>query len=281
MHALIGSNALRILCAGAACFAAALAAQQPPVDLDLGFTDTPMLPGQKWHVHDSGRPHPPVVSSANVPGTPPPSDAIVLFDGKDLSKWGQKGRGADAGKIVDPKWKVENGYFEIAPRTGDLVTKDKFGDCQLHIEWSEPPDVTGSSQSRGNSGVQIMDRYEIQVLDPWNNPTYADGGAGAIYGAWPPLVNPGRKPGEWNVFDIVFKAPVFDGSNLVTPAYVTILFNGVMVHDHQQILGRTAYRQVAQYRPHGAEEPLSLQDHGYKVRFRNVWIRRLKGYDQP
>ena len=122
MHALKGSNALRILCVGAACFAAALFAQQQPADLDLGFTDTPMLPGQKWHVHDSGRPHPPVVTPADVPGTPPPSDAIVLFDGKDLAQWGQKGRGADAGKIVDAKWKVENGYFEIAPRSGDLVT---------------------------------------------------------------------------------------------------------------------------------------------------------------
>jgi hypothetical protein len=282
MHVLKGPNALRILCAGAACFAAALTAQQPqqpPADLDLGYSDTPILPGQKWHVHDWARPYPPVVKPADVPGTPPPSDAIVLFDGKDLSKWAQKGRGADAGKLVDARWKVENGYFEIAPRTGDLVTRDKFGDCQLHIEWSQPTDVTGTSQSRGNSGVQIMDRYEIQVLDPWNNATYADGAAGAIYGAWPPLVNPGRKPGEWNVFDIVFKAPVFEGSKLVKPAYVTVLFNGVMVHDHQEILGRTAYRQVAKYTAHGAEEPLSLQDHGYRVRFRNVWIRRLKDYD--
>jgi hypothetical protein len=254
--------------------------QQPAANLDLGYSDTPILPGQKWHVHDWARPYPPVVTPADVPGEPPPSDAIVLFDGKDLSKWGQKGRGADAGKLVDAKWKVENGYFEIAPRTGDLVTRDKFGDCQLHIEWSEPPDIAGSSQSRGNSGVQIMDRYEIQVLDPWNNATYADGMAGAIYGTWPPLVNPGRKPGEWNVFDIVFKAPVFDSGKLVTPAYVTLLFNGVMVHDHMQILGRTIYRQVPTYAAHGAEDPLSLQDHGYRVRFRNVWIRKLKGYDQ-
>jgi len=274
MRILKGSAIFAILCAGAAC------AQQAPADADLGFTDTPMLPGQKWHVHDSGRPYPPVVTPANVPGTPPPSDATVLFDGKDLSKWAQAGRGVDAGKLVEPKWTVENGYFEIAPHSGDLATREKFGDCQLHIEWSEPPDVTGSSQSRGNSGVKMMDRYEIQVLDPWNNPTYADGMAGAIYGAWPPLVNPGRKQGEWNVYDIVFKAPVFDGSKLVTPAYLTLLFNGVLVHDHQQILGRTAYREVAQYAPHGPEEPLGLQDHGYKVRFRNVWIRRLKGYDQ-
>jgi hypothetical protein len=280
MQALRGFLLPALLCAGGACCLALLLARPPqqPADADLGFTDTPTLPGQKWHVHDSGRPYPPVVTPADIPGEPAPSDATVLFDGKDLSKWAQKGRGADSGKLVDPKWKVENGYFEIAPRTGDLITRDKFGDIQLHIEWSEPPDVTGHSQSRGNSGVQIMDRYEIQVLDPWNNPTYADGMAGAIYGAWPPLVNPGRKPGEWNVFDIVFKAPVFDGSNLKTPAYVTLFFNGVLAHDHQEILGATAYRQVAHYSPHAAEEPLSLQDHGYRVRFRNVWLRKLKGY---
>lgn len=275
-----GSNIVRILCAGAACFAAGLMAQQP-ADLDLGFTDTPMLPGQPWHVHDSGRPYPRVVTPGDAPGTPPPSDATALFDGKDLSKWGQKARGAGAGKLADAKWTVQNGYFEIAPRSGDLVTRDKFGDCQLHIEWMEPPDVRGSSQSRGNSGVQIMDRYEIQVLDPWNNPTYADGAAGAIYGVWPPLVNPGRKPGEWNVYDIVFRAPVFDGAKVASPAYVTVLFNGVLVQDHKEFLGSTVYRQVGHYTPHGAEEPLSLQDHGYRVRFRNVWIRRLTGSDQP
>jgi hypothetical protein len=240
-----------------------------------------MLPGQKWHVHDSNRPHAPVVTPAAIPAMPPPSDAIVLFDGKDVSKWVQKGRGTDAGKLVDPGWKVENGYFEIAPCTGDLVTRDKFGDCQLHIEWSEPPDIQGSSQSRGNSGVQIMDRYEVQVLDAWNNPTYADGQAGAIYGQWPPLVNPARKPGEWNVFDIVFKAPRFDGSTMVTPGYITLFFNGLLAHDHQASLGTTAYRQVAKYTPHGAEEPISLQDHGYRVRFRNIWVRRLSDYDQP
>jgi len=268
------SNGIGILCAGAACLAAALTAQQP-ADQDLGFTDTPLLPGQPWHVHDSGRPYPRVVTPADVPGTPPPSDAVVLFDGKDLSKWGQKTRGASGGSLPAARWTVQNGYFEILPRSGDLVTRDKFGDCQLHIEWMEPPDVRGSSQSRGNSGVQMMDRYEIQVLDPWNNPTYADGGAGAIYGVWPPLVNPGRKPGEWNVYDIAFKAPVFDGPKVVSPAYVTLLFNGVLVQDHKDFLGSTGYRVVGHYTAHGAEEPLSLQDHGYKVRFRNVWIRKL------
>ena len=132
---------------------------------------------------------------------------------------------------------MENGYFEVAPETGDLLTREKFGDCQLHVEWSEPPDIRGTSQGRGNSGVLLMSRYEIQVLDAVNNPTYADGQAGAIYGQWPPLVNPARKPGEWNVYDIVFEAPQFDGGKLVKPAYFTVFFNGVMVHNRKESHG--------------------------------------------
>jgi len=185
------------------------------------------------------------------------------------------------GELTEPKWKVENGYFEIVPRTGTLITKDKFGDCQIHIEWSEPPDIEGSSQNRGNSGVQIMDRYEIQILDPWNNPTYADGQAGALYGVSPPLVNPGRKPGEWNVYDIVFKAPRFDGSMVVSPAYFTLFFNGLLAYDHLAGMGTTVDGPVPQYTPHDAEEPLTLQDHGHRVRFRNIWVRRLSDFDQP
>src|SRR4051794_6258497 len=175
--------------------AAALSAQTRP-GADLGFTDTPILPGQKWHVHDPARPYPPVVKPGATPGAPP-SDAIVLFDGKDLSKWAQAGRGADSGKIVDPKWPVKDGYFEVGAGTGPLMTRDKFGDIQLHIEWAAPPEVKGSSQGRGNSGILVMGLYEIQVLDTYNNPTYADGHAGAIYGQWPPLANAARPPGEW------------------------------------------------------------------------------------
>jgi len=188
----------------------------------------------------------------------------------------------DTSGSTEPKWKVENGYFEVVPRTGDLITKEKFGDIQLHIEWSEPPDIEGASQGRGNSGVQLMDRYEIQVLDPWNNPTYSDGGAGALYAVSPPLVNPGRKPGEWNVYDIVFKAPRFDGSMVTSPAYVTLFFNGVLALDHVASLGTTVMAHIAQYTPHDAEAPLSLQDHGQRVRFRNIWVRRLTNVvDQP
>jgi hypothetical protein len=239
-----------------------------------------MLPGLPWHVHDPARPHPKVVTPGAVPGAPP-SDAIVLFDGKDLAQWAQAGKGADKGKLVDPKWPVRNGYFEVAPDTGELRTRDAFGDIQLHVEWSEPPDVSGTSQGRGNSGVLLMSLYEIQVLDAYNNPTYADGQAAAIYGQWPPLVNAARKPGEWQTYDIVFEAPKFDGAKLVKPAYQTVFWNGVMVHLHKELMGPMVYRKVAQYTPQPGELPLSLQDHHNPVRYRNIWVRRLAGYDQP
>ena len=260
----------------AALIAAAVVIAQEREQHDLGFTDTPTLPGQPWHVHDSGRPHPAVVTPATVPGAPP-SDAIVLFNGSDLAQWDQHG---DGGKIIDPKWQVRDGHFEVAPGTGDLYTREKFGDCQLHIEWQEPPTVRGTSQDRGNSGVYFMSRYEIQVLDAYQNPTYADGQAGAIYGQWPPLVNPARRPGEWNVYDIAFEAPRFEGDKVARPAYFTVFFNGVLVHNHQASLGATVYREVARYKRHDAEEPLALQDHHHPVWFRNVWIRRVGGYDR-
>jgi hypothetical protein len=263
----------------AALMAAAIAQQSKPGD--LGFTDTPMLPGLPWHVHDPARPHPKVVTPGETSGAPP-SDAIVLFDGKDLSQWTQMGRGADAGKMVDARWKVGSGYFEVAGGTGNLLTREKFGDCQLHVEWASPAVVRGTSQGRGNSGVLLMSRYEIQVLDAYNNPTYADGQASAIYGQWPPLANPARKPGEWNSYDILFEAPRFDGDKLLKPAYVTVLYNGVMVHHHKELMGPMIYRQVAHYTPHESEEPLMLQDHnGDLVRYRNIWIRRPASYDQP
>ncbi|HXK04800.1 MAG TPA: DUF1080 domain-containing protein [Verrucomicrobiae bacterium] len=256
------------------------AAQQQKQLPDQGFTDTPILPGLKWHVHDPARPHPPVVTPGATPGAPA-SDAIILFDGKDLSKWAQDGRGADKGKIVNAQWPVKSGYFEVGPGTGDLFTREKFGDIQLHIEWSEPPDQKGISQAHGNSGVLFMHRYEIQVLGAYKNPTYADGQAGAIYGQWPPLANPARPDGEWQVYDIVFEAPRFENGKVVKPAYQTVFMNGVMLHNHKEVMGAMVYRQVATYAPHGAEEPLALQDHHNPVRFRNIWVRRLRGYDEP
>jgi len=251
---------------------------QPHPNADLGFTDTPMLPNLPYHVHDPDRPHPPVVTPAAVGGGAP-SDALVLFDGKDLSKWQQQGRGAQASQMVDAQWKLGDGYFEVAPHTGNLLTRDKFGDCQLHVEWSSPMEIRGNSQGRGNSGVLLMNLYEIQVLDAWENPTYADGEASAIYGQWPPLAFPARKPGEWNVYDIVFEAPHFEGDRLVKPAFQTVFYNGVVVHNRKELLGPMVYRQVAHYRPHAAELPLGLQDHNNPVRYRNIWIRRLGGYD--
>jgi hypothetical protein len=270
------------LCAGGLFLAMALGAQQKTQQNtgDLGFTDTPILPGQKWHVHDPDRPHPHVVTPGKELGAAP-SDAVVLFDGKNLAQWAQHGRGADRGKILDAQWKVENGYFEVAPGKGDLYTREKFGDCQLHVEWSELPDIGGTSQARGNSGVLLMSRYEIQVLDPYNNPTYADGQASGIYGQFPPLVNPGRKPGEWQTYDIVFEAPRFEGERLVKPAVFTVFFNGVLVHNHKEPIGAMVYRQVAKYTPHDPEESLMLQEHRDRVRYRNIWIRRLAGYDLP
>ena len=165
--------------------------------------------------------------------------------------------------------------------SGDLATKEKFGDIQLHLEWSSPDPPTSTSQGRGNSGVLLMGRYEVQVLDPWHNPTYADGQAAAIYGQWPPLVNAGRKPGEWNVYDIVFEAPHLEGDKVVKPAIITVFFNGVLAQNHKESMGPMIYRQVAHYVAQPAEDSLVLQNHNNPVRYRNIWVRRLNGYDQP
>jgi len=151
----------------------------------------------------------------------------------------------------------------------------------LHVEWASPKEVKFSSQSRGNSGVILMSRYEIQVLDSYNNPTYADGQAGAIYGQWPPLVNATRPPGEWQAYDIIFEAPRFEGAKMLRPAYFTVILNGVLLHNHQPSLGPMVYRQLAHYTPHPAEMPLLLQDHNTPVRYRNIWIRKIGAYDQP
>ena len=246
-------------------------AQHAPV----GYTDTPYLPDGKWRVHDLNRPHPRVITPG-INGSPP-SDAMVLFDGTNLSKW----TGMRRGKPVEPGWKVENGFMECVPESTDLETKDKFGDVQLHIEWATPAKIEGESQDRGNSGVILMGRYEVQVLDSYQNITYADGQAASMYGQYPPLVNAVRKPGEWQTYDIIFEAPRFDGDRLVKPAYLTLLHNGVLVHNHQAWLGTAEHRRVAHYTPHPAEEPLTLQNHGTTVRFRNIWVRKLGSYDQP
>ncbi|MFI5385159.1 MAG: DUF1080 domain-containing protein [Fimbriimonadales bacterium] len=271
---------IALLAAGSmtACLGLAYVAQEKRD----GYRDTPILPGQKWHVHDPDRPYPHEVVPGVTPGAPP-SDAIVLFDGTDLSHWMQTDTRRLNGKSVEPKWKLRDGCIEVAPGTGDLFSREKFGDCQLHIEWQEPLGVQGASQGRGNSGVFLMGRYEIQVLDSYRHSTYADGQAGALYGQWPPLVNPMRKPGEWQTYDVVFQAPRFDGDRLVEPAYVTLFFNGVLVHNHQKLNGPTGHRSVPPYTRQDSEDRLGLQDHGSSppLRYRNIWVRKLAGYDQP
>ncbi|HTM48951.1 MAG TPA: DUF1080 domain-containing protein [Bryobacteraceae bacterium] len=244
----------------------------------VGYSDTPVLPGQKWKVHDIDRPRPAVVTPGAAPGQPP-SDAIVLFDGKDLSKWTTQPKKNKSSKGGASGWKLGNGYVEVAGGAGDLVTREKFGDIQLHVEWASPTEITGDSQWRGNSGILIMSRYEIQVLDSYNNKTYADGQAAAVYGQWPPLVNASRKPGEWQTYDIIFEAPKFQAGKVARPAYVTVIHNGVVAQHHQEIIAPMAHRIVKPYEPHGAEEPLALQDHDTPVRYRNIWVRRMKGRD--
>ena len=267
----------RILLAFTSLAAAAVAQTPAQQDHTLGYDNTPMIPGSKWRVHDSSRPRPRLVTPGPEVSTPAPSDAIRLFDGKDLSQWTTVIKGV-AG---DAKWKVENGYFEVVPKAGSIQTREKFGDVQVHLEWSAPTEIKGKSQERGNSGVMFMNRYEVQVLDSWENPTYADGQAGAIYGQWPPLVNAMRKPGEWNMYDIVFEAPRFAGGKLVKPGYATVFHNGVVLQNRAEILGDTPHARNGKYVAHGAEEPLQLQNHDSMVRYRNIWIRRLKGYDEP
>src|SRR5512145_270034 len=240
----------------------------------FGYDNTAFNEGSRWRIHDANRPQPRVVTPASSPGAPP-SDAIVLFDGKDLSQWVQRGRGGD---VSAAQWLVHDGVFESG-RGGSISTKDSFGDVQLHIEFATPSRVEGTSQGRGNSGVIIMGRYEIQVLDSYDNRTYADGMAASIYGEWPPLVNVARKPGEWQTYDIVFEAPKFSGKP--SPAYATVFWNGVVVHNRKEILGPTSPTMTPHtYATHDAELPLTLQNHGNPVLFRNIWIRRLTKYDE-
>lgn len=228
-----------------------------------GYTDTPYLPGSPWRVHDPERPAPRVV----VP-RPVPSDAIVLFDGSSLEEW--QGRDGAAA------WRLVDGAMEVVPGTGNIRTRRSFGDGQWHLEFATPAEVRGESQGRGNSGVFLMGLYEIQVLDSYENPTYADGSAGAIYGQKPPLVNASLPPGEWQTYDIVWEGPRFVGSTLVRPARITVFHNGVVIHHAYELIGPTRHRAIAAYEPHPPEGPLELQDHGDLVRYRNIWFRPLE-----
>ncbi len=227
-----------------------------------------------WAIHDQNRPQPKLVtpgtfSSQEQPGKPP-SDAVILFDGTELGKWE-----ADEGEGVPTKWVVKNGAMECVPGSGYIRTKDKIGDCQLHVEWTAPTKVQGESQGRGNSGVFLMGLVEIQVLDNYNNPTYADGMAAAVYGVNPPLANALRPPGEFQTYDIVFRRPIYKDGKAIDPGYVTVFENGVLVQDHTRLEGGTGHMARSKPGPFPEAGPLKLQDHGNPVRYRNIWYRPL------
>jgi hypothetical protein len=203
-------------------------------------------------------PKPPVIEA---PPDKAPSDAIVLFDGQNLDAW----KGGE-------KWEIVDGA--AIAKGGGITTKEKFGSCQLHVEFATPAEVKGNGQGRGNSGIYLMGRYEVQVLDSYENDTYYDGQCAAIYKQQPPTVNASRKPGEWQTLDIIFTAPTFnDDGTVATPAYVTVLHNGVVVHNHFELLGSTSYVEAPKYTKHAPKEPLHIQFHGNPVRFRNIWLR--------
>ena len=224
-----------------------------------------------WAVHDHNRPQPPRVEPG-VGQDGVPSDAIVLFSGSDLEKnWLA---------TKDPKgparWDVVDGkILQCKPGTGDIITKEHFGDCQLHIEWAAPKEVKGNSQGRGNSGVFFMGRTEVQVLDNFNNPTYADGFAGSVYGVNPPMANALRAPGQFNVYDIVFRRPIFKDGKEVDPGRLTVFCNGVLVQDATPLEGGGGHRRRSTPRAFPETGPLKLQDHGNTTQFRNIWIRPL------
>ena len=219
-------------------------------------------------------PAPPKVQPGKIAGQPP-SDAIVLFNGKDLSKWESSGRVEEGKKPEPAPWKIVNGELYIVPGTGGIRTKDFFGDCQLHIEFKSPPAENYNGQDRGNSGVFLPGGYEVQVLDGDNNHTYVNGMVGSIYKQSAPSVNAYTKNGEWQVYDIYWKAPVFKGDGeLESPAIITVVLNGIVVQNNYILKGGTPYIGLPRYTPHG-RMPISLQDHGTAVAFRNIWIRDL------
>lgn len=230
------------------------------------YPDAPQLPNSPYSVHDTTRPQPRKVGTAGAISVPAPSDAKVLFDGTHIDAW--KG-----------KWRVEEGILIAAP--GTLSTKEEFGDCQVHLEYRVPVGRKVDGQNGGNSGIFLMGRYEIQVGESHTNQTYPDGQAGAVYGQTPPLVNPATPQGEWQSYDIIFKAPIVEDGKVTTPAEVTVLFNGVVVQASYQIQGPTQHQKLASYpKNHPAKGPIHLQWHNDPIEYRNIWVRDLGEYDQ-
>jgi hypothetical protein len=268
MHRIILSGAI----VAAALLAALLIPRTSPATGEVASAN-------EWKIHDRSRPMAPVITPGEC-ATPdhagqPPSDAIVLFNGHDLSKW----VAADGGPA---KWQVGDGYFATTPGTGDMSTREAFGDCQLHVEWATPSPPHGQDQDRGNSGVFLQSLYEVQVLDSYQSKTYADGQAAAVYGQYPPLVNACRPPGQWQTYDIIFHGPRFDSSGKLTrAAFITVIQNGVLVQDHVRIMGPTQHMRRPPYHPTPEKLPLKLQDHNHPVRYRNIWIRELGPEGEP
>lgn len=233
-----------------------------------GYKDTPKITGQDWLVHDADRPRPKVVA----PGAsfsdlaPAPSDAVVLFDGTNMDRW------------TGGEWKIEDGYMEVG--RGTIQTPAPFEDFQIHLEFATPIDVVGDSQGRGNSGLFLPGNHELQILDSYENPTYAGGQASALYGQWPPLWNAARGPGQWQTYDVIFVAPKWDenGANL-SPAFITVIHNGVVTHHHRSFTGETNHRSASTYEKPNLDKTIKLQDHGNPTRFRNIWIRAIGDYN--
>jgi len=228
-----------------------------------GYKDTPILPWCGFHVHDPDRSAPVRIDPGPAgPPAPIPADAVVFFDGKDLSKW------------QPTDWKVVNGYIEAIGGTS-LASKEDFGDCQIHLEWMAPANFKGPWSDQGNNGLHVMGLFEIQIFDSFTEKIYPDGQAAAVYGQTPPLVNVTRPPGQWQAYDIVFTAPVFAGEKLVKPARVTMLHNGVLVHLDTEVRGETGHRILPEYKRKISRGPLTLSGHNCPVRFRNIWVRKL------
>ncbi|CAN5672347.1 hypothetical protein BH11BAC3_BH11BAC3_03620 [soil metagenome] len=231
----------------------------------------------QWKVHDMNRPRPQVIEplNQNLP-TPAPAGAIILFKAGDISAW----KGSDSSGT--PKWKLANDYMEIVPGTGAITSKERFGDIFLHAEWASPDDTTKHGQDRGNSGIYFMGKYEIQVLDSYQADTYADGQAGAIYAQYPPLFNACKPRGEWNAYDIAFRAPRFakDGS-LLSPARITVLHNGILIQDNMAYRGPSSWLKFYPYEAHADKLPITLQEHNGKVRFRNIWVLPIPALATP
>ena len=258
------STGFAVLIAVVSCMiAASLMSQQAPI----GYDDTPMQPDGRWKVHDIKRPRPKIVTPGPFVSLDPPADAIVLLGkGNDVSRWQMM----DGSSVT---WPMAGGV--ISSGKGYIRTTQEFTDVQLHVEFATPSEVKGDSQGRGNSGVFLLGHFEIQVLDSYDNLSYADGQAAAMYGQHPPLVNASRGPGQWQSYDIVFTAPRFDGAAVRTPAVVTVFHNGLLVHNARPFWGPTAHKQIGTYAPSNARGPIRLQDHGNPVRFRNIWVRDL------